>query len=59
MIMNGPLKVFGEENSERLALLFGIIIFNFVIFQVLPTIYGINPAELYVPLTYKVFQGAS
>ncbi|AEB95747.1 binding-protein-dependent transport systems inner membrane component [Metallosphaera cuprina Ar-4] len=31
----------------------GVVIFNFVIFQVLPTIYGINPAELYVPLTYK------
>lgn len=53
------LKYLAKRIAERLALLFGIIIFNFVIFQVLPTIYGINPAELYVPLTYKVFQGAS
>ncbi|QKR01052.1 ABC transporter permease [Metallosphaera tengchongensis] len=39
--------------AERLVLLFGILVFNFAIFQVLPTLYGINPAELYVPLTYK------
>lgn len=38
---------------ERLVLLFGILVFNFFIFQILPTLYHINPAELYVPLTYK------
>ncbi|AKV73587.1 MULTISPECIES: ABC transporter permease [Metallosphaera] len=47
------LRYLAKRIAERIALLFGIIVFNFLIFQVLPTLYGINPAELYVPLTYK------
>ncbi len=39
--------------AERLVLLFGILVFNFFVFQVLPTLYHINVAELYVPLSYK------
>ncbi|MEL9969794.1 MULTISPECIES: ABC transporter permease [Metallosphaera] len=47
------VRYLAKRIVERLILLLGVVIFNFVIFQVLPTIYGINPAELYVPLTYK------
>ncbi|MCI2414148.1 MAG: ABC transporter permease [Candidatus Aramenus sp.] len=39
--------------AERSVLLFGILVFNFFVFQVLPTLYHINVAELYVPLSYK------
>ncbi|BBD72356.1 peptide transporter [Sulfodiicoccus acidiphilus] len=38
---------------ERVVLLFAIINFNFFLFQVLPAIYNINPAQLYVPPTYR------
>lgn len=49
----GLIRYLVRRIVERLALLFAILVFNFFIFQVLPTIYGINPAQLYVPLTYK------
>ncbi|EHP70120.1 hypothetical protein MetMK1DRAFT_00006220, partial [Metallosphaera yellowstonensis MK1] len=46
----GLIRYLMRRIVERLALLFAILVFNFFIFQVLPTIYGINPAQLYVPL---------
>ncbi|AEE93064.1 binding-protein-dependent transport, inner membrane component [Acidianus hospitalis W1] len=37
----------------RLVLLFGVINFNFFIFQVIPQLVGLNPLEFYVPPSFK------
>jgi len=52
-LMRIPVKYLIKRIIERIALLFVIVNFLFFLFNVVPILFHFNPADFYVPLTYK------
>lgn len=52
--VNNPfVRVLIRRLISRLLLLFGVINFNFFVFQVIPQLVGLNPLEFYVPQSFR------